>query len=310
MEEFEKKNVFERSKMNLDELTEYYKLLRKYEYETGVPIDKGLMVRKAIHPVLLNAIKLSRKIEGKNLTILVDESTPTDRPVIYASNHIGRFDVEMCFEALKNHAYLFLGDPRDIYQSYVGLILYLNGMIALETDDKPDRFIAKERAIELLNKNGSILIYPEGAWNLTAEKIIVPIYSGTVEMAIKSNAIIVPMAIEQYGQDYVVNIGKNIDLSGKDLKDKSILSEDLRNTLATLRWQIWETTDTVKRSDIPDDYFSTYVKNIMDESEFIYTADDAFNSYYRPKDQTSPEEAFAFMKKLVPSKNNAFLLKK
>lgn len=310
MEKFEYKNVIERSNMELDDLIEYYRLLRKYEYDTGVPVTKGMKARKLIHPLLLEGIKLSRKIEGKNLTILNDKSTETDKPIIYVSNHIGRFDVEMCFEALKKHAYLFIGDPCDLYQSLSGLLLYLNGMIVLETSDKEDRHIAKERAVELLQNLGSILIYPEGAWNLTQEKIIMYLYTGAVEMAIRAGAIIIPMAIEQYGQDYVVNIGENIDLTNANLDDKRLYTDQLRDIMATLRWDIWENQQITNRSEISDNYIEEYVKSIMSESEFVYTTDDAYRTYYKPKDITTKEEAFSFMKTLKPSKNNAFLLKK
>ena len=62
------------------------------------------------------------------------------------------------FEAIKDPAYLFLGDPKGLYKDASGVLLYLNGVISMETNDKTDRKIGKERAIELLNKKGSFLL--------------------------------------------------------------------------------------------------------------------------------------------------------
>ena len=65
---------------------------------------------------------------------------------IYASTHVVGHDVESCFEAIGKHAFLFLGDPREIYCNFDGLVLFLNGMICLETRSETDRKIATENA--------------------------------------------------------------------------------------------------------------------------------------------------------------------
>lgn len=81
-----------------------------------------------------------------------------------------------------------MGDAREIYRTADGIMLWLNGVIFFDTEDKQDRYIAKERSISLLKSGGSLLIYPEGAWNITENEIVMPLYAGTAEMAIKSGA--------------------------------------------------------------------------------------------------------------------------
>lgn len=309
MDEFEYKNILQIKNMSLEEVVEYYKLLRQFEFEKGIPIDKGVGFREFLHPFCLDTVKIDGLLKRRKIIVLNDESTVTDKPVLYVSNHIGRFDVEACFEAIKKHAYLFIGDPEDLYKSLAGLLLYANGMIILETDDKIDRFIAQERAIELLKYGKSLLLYPEGAWNLSINQIIMPLYAGAINIALRSGVEIVPMAIEQKGTNFFVNIGKNIDLSNVSMKDKYKYVQELRDILASLRWKIWENFECEKRDNVLITY-EEYVNSIMSESEFIYTADDAFKSYYKPKGTSSPEEVFSYMKKLQPNKANAFLLKK
>lgn len=307
MNEFEYKSLREVKEMSLEDVIEYYKLLRQYEFEQGIPVDKGMKFRELIHPLCLGSVQLDAVAKKRKIHIINDQSHVTDKPVIYVSNHIGRFDVEACFQSIKKHAYLFLGDPEDLYKSFAGLLLYANGMIVLETDDKIDRFIAKERAIELLKAGKSILLYPEGAWNLSMNQIIMPLYAGAVEIALKTGVEIVPMAIEQKGSEFYVNIGKNLDLSSVKLEGKFEYTDQLRNILANLRWKLWENFEVEKRENVIQTY-EEYVSSIMSESEFIYTAEDAFNSYF--SSYASPDEVFSFMKKLQPNKNNAFLLKK
>lgn len=86
--------------------------------------------------------------------------------------------------------------------------MWLNGVLYLDTAYKEDRMIAKEMGIRLLNQGGSLGIFPEGAWNVTENEVVMKLYSGTAEMAIRTGADIVPIAIEQRGRTFCVNIGK------------------------------------------------------------------------------------------------------
>lgn len=84
------------------------------------------------------------------------------------------------------------------------------------------------------------MIYPEDAWNIIENQVVMPLYSGAAEMAIRSGAEIVPIAMEQYDKTYYVNIGKNINLTGYALSQKRQATEELRDVLCTLKWEIWK----------------------------------------------------------------------
>ena len=90
-------------------------------------------------------------------------------------------------------------------------MLGLNGVICLETRDEEDRHIAKETAVQLLLHGGNLLIYPEGAWNISENLPVAGLFSGTAEMAIRTGAEIVPVAVESYGKHMYAAVGKNID---------------------------------------------------------------------------------------------------
>lgn len=138
-------------KYSVEKVSEYYMELRKFNYENNVPIN-NIEIRKKIHSLLLLIVKLDRILSHEKLYVINDERKSTQSPVIFACTHIGGNDVQRTFEAIKEHSYLFLGDPKGLYKDAAGLLLYLNGMIALETNNKLDRKISKERAIELLSK--------------------------------------------------------------------------------------------------------------------------------------------------------------
>lgn len=301
----DKKNFFQRMKMPLSELEEYYRARRASSYENKEPI-KGIGWRKMLHFLLVAGVRINRIISGEKLCIINDWHIDTGKPIIYACTHIGWKDAERAFEAIKAHAYLFWGDPRELYRRMEGFLLYLNGAICCDTGDKNDRHIGKETCIRLLKQGGSLLIYPEGAWNIIENQVVMPLYSGAVEMAIRTGAEIVPIAIEQYDKHYYVNIGENINLKGTTLSQKLEATDRLRDILCTLKWEIWEKRGLALRKNIPNGYINEFLAKFEAQMDDVYTLEDVHNTRYHSK-MASPEEAFAFMRHLNPCRENAFL---
>lgn len=271
---FKRKNIIYRTIMPLDQLIEYYRNERKYIYENNIPI-KGIKWRKRIHKIMFAIIKMKRVLLHQKLTILHDEREDTDKTIIYACTHIGRYDIEMALESIQDTCFLFLGSPGKLYRSLDGVLVYLFGFIGCDTTEKEDRHIAKELAIRTLKQGGNILIFPEGAWNITENQVVMKLYTGTIEMAIRSGADIVPIAIEQYEKSFYINIGKNISLDEtSDLNKKRKLSDDLRDTLCTLKWEIWEQFPITKRSSLPENMGQIFVEKIMSETANDYTIEE------------------------------------
>lgn len=157
-----------------------------------------------------------------------------------------------------------------------------------------------------------MLIYPEGAWNLSENLLVNPIYMGTASMALKTGAEIVPMATEQCGNDFYVNIGENID--SREWKADQIpqLTEYIRDQMATLMWEILEQIGVQAYSTITDELRDKWIESIFSRADYdySYTPQDVYETQYRTKEQIEQEEAFAFVHKLIPSKENAFLFRK
>lgn len=280
---FKRKNIIYRTIMPLDQLIEYYRNERKYIYENNIPV-KGIKWRKRIHKIMFAIIKMKRVLLHQKLTILHDEREDTDKPIIYACTHIGRYDIEMALESIQDTCFLFLGSPGKLYRSLDGVLVYLFGFIGCDTTEKEDRHIAKELAIRTLKQGGNILIFPEGAWNITENQVVMKLYTGTIEMAIRSGADIVPIAIEQYEKSFYINIGKNISLDkATNLNEKRRLCDDLRDILCTLKWEIWEQFPIVQRSSLPENMGQIFVEKIMSETANDYTVEEIERDRFHEK---------------------------
>lgn len=321
MSNFEYKNLLQRRKMQLAEIKKYYLDKRAYEFAHNIPLN-GFTERKLIHLLPLFAIKISRIMDGYKLHILDDKSEKTKNPIIFASSHCHPEDPAIAFEVIKKHAYLFLGDPEDVYQKIEGLLLDLNGVIYLETrvkeeyiqellnlglitieeiDEikkliKQDRKIAYARAIEVLKNKTNLLIFPEGAVNLTPNLPVMGLYPGTVKMALETGAEIIPIALERYGKHIYANVGENIKVTDRGEISIQYYNEKLRDAIATLKWQIWEYQGITSRELLPTE--EEFISGIMDTSDFIYSIEDIYATMYKDKNITTPEEVFKLQKRI------------
>lgn len=299
-------SIIKRMTMPLDQLELYHRELRKYEQYFPI---KGIKVRRALHKLVLLCIRCECLFAGMKVKVIGDQRISTDKPIIYACTHIGRYDVESNFVSLKDHFYIFYGDPGEVYRSFDGILLNLNGVIYADTDSKEDRLIGKESCVKLLKQGGDLLIYSEGAWNITSNQIVMKLFTGAVEMAIRGEAQIVPIAMENQGNTYYVNIGKNIDYAYEDLERKRELSDQLRDIMCTLKWEIWEKEGIQKRASIPTEYEKIFIDDIMSQTVSGYTVEEIERTRYRDKCNAPSEEVFGFKENLNPSKANVFLLR-
>lgn len=304
-----RKNLIQRLSMPLPELEIYYRERRKEHFENNEPFG-GVKLRKVLHPVLVAGMKLLHLMGRQKLTILGDRRVKSNRPIIYAATHIGWDDIEMVLSTIGDHAYLFWADPRESYRTMDGFLLDLNGVIICDTDNKTDRFIGKETCVKWLSRGGNLLIFPEGAWNVTESLPVMPLYTGTAEIAIRSGADIVPLAIERYGDNYTINIGQNILTSGLELTQKQQLTDALRDAIATLEWEIWETQPQTKRDEVPLDYRLQKLQELQEQTHDVYTMEDIEITRFHTKAEIAQKEVEAQLDKLIPCKENAFLFRK
>lgn len=273
----------------------------------------------------MSLIRLNRKyIAKQTLTILDDKRVKNDKPVIYAITHMGMYDYQIVCEAIKDHQYPFAGDPETMYRSGDGLLLSLNGLIYCDTNSKEDRHIALETSKELLRRNENLLIYPEGVWNLSSNLLSLPLFPGIINISLETGCDIVPVAVEQYGKDFYVNIGKNIKLDNTCINEENKKDyienekEKLRDTLASLKWEIYESRSIEERKNLGsyDEELQKFVDTRLNEwvnpktKKPYYNRDLIKERTFREKNVSIPEEVYSYIKKLNISKNNAFIFRK
>lgn len=314
METFEFKTKAELKKMTLEEVEKYYRTLRKFQYEQNKPIE-GIEERKENYPKIKFLMKMDKISNLRTVKIIGDKRINTSKPKIYACTHIGRFDIESTIEAINEQAWFLMGDPGETYLNFDGVILDKNGVVYFDTDDELDRHIALETCVKILQQGGNIFMFPEGAWNLDSIYPVQKLFTGAVEMSIRTNADIIPIGIEQYRgkklKHYYMNIGKNLNFPNASLEEKEEISEVLRWKLADLKWEIWEKYGFTQRSSLPKDWNEAkekFIESIMCDTENGYTIEEIERTRYHEKNKPqSPKEVFSYFDNIEIDQNNAFL---
>lgn len=284
----------------------YYKTRTKEE--KGILGRLSLNTRKRLHPLILAIYKIKNRLGGFSFELINERSVITNQPIIFAVTHVGKFDIEVVSEAVREHYYLLSGDFEHLQGTIDAPFLNVNGVIYFNERVKADRRSSSERMISLLQQGGNLMYFPEGTWNLSPNLPVLPCYWGIIDVARSGGATIIPVAAEQYGKHFIINIGANFDVTHYG-NDKKQAIEDLRDSLATLKWEIWETRPFVHRADVKPEDWKKYKKARL--KEWPGFSEDYINGLiFQPKGVTAAKEVFSHLEHLIPSRENAFLLSK
>ena len=312
----EQKKIYEEGITEIEKLEREKEFLKLY-YELREKEDKKfwskltLEQRQRLHWLILAVYKLKNRLGGFSCNLIKDERIKTERPIIFAVTHVGKFDIEVVSEAIKDHYYLLSGDYEHLQEIVDAPFLGLNGVFYFNEKVKEDRVSVTNRMIDHLISGGNLMYFPEGTWNLTPNLPVLPCYWGIIDVARKSNAIIIPVGADQVEKLFTVNIGKNFDVNlyENTIDGKKQAIDDLRDTLATLKWEIWESYGLTARKDLNTNEWQDYVAKRFEEWPY-FNEKYIEGLIYKPKNVESREEFYRPVKKLVPNKNNAFLFNK
>ena len=141
--------------------------------------------------------KISRVILGPifkwyyNPTIINKEYIPKDGSIVIAGNHKHLFDQCLTIIATKRPIH-YMAKKEYFDNKKVAWFFKGTGCISVDRKNKDPK--AKQAALDVLNDNGAIGIFPEGTRNRT-EELLLPFKFGAVSLAEKTDSYIVPFAI-------------------------------------------------------------------------------------------------------------------
>lgn len=260
----------EEETLGLKEKLVYLKKVREYCLQRKLSnTTKGVTVigPKLKRPTGAICRVVCKALAGGNVEVITDglENIP-DGAVIFASTHQGILDNFVWIPDCPKHSLLFHGIVPDkfslLVQMNTGLI-----MVSKEKADSENRKGAKLDAISVLLKGHSIYICPEAVWNLSPNRLHLPLNYGFIDIAQKADVPIVPMVIE-YTYDTTsekekitrvhIRYGELITVAGSDSYADKL--EEYKEKVSTMRWELIEEKGLFLRRDISNYDYINFVK--------------------------------------------------
>lgn len=263
--------------------------------------DSGFAVkaRDLLYPLLmfLTGTKVRCKVEAVN--------TYTElpgKPIIFAANHSAFQDTPIMLRVTKRRSYALLGTQN---LALIDRVFFaLNGTIWVDRRDKADMAATKDGIVAYLRKGQSVLWFPEGTWNLTANQLMMPMKWGIIEVARSAGAQIIPAALDYDREANTCRIKFGAPMAGDALENKAVAIRDLRDTMATLRWDLMGSQPVLHRADITPEQLQKEMYRVIDEYQQL-------NWEYESSCIYHPHSKMEIVPSgLIPRWENAFLFRK
>lgn len=132
-------------------------------------------------------------LSGAKITVIGKENIPSERSVLFVANHRSYFDILLTYVQMERPCGFI---AKKEMERFPLLNNWMRNIHCLFLDRKSIKQGLQTilTGIEKLNNGISIFVFPEGTRNKTAD-IVLPFHKGSFKLAEKSNAPIIPIAI-------------------------------------------------------------------------------------------------------------------
>ena len=268
----------------------------------GKPITDSkfaIWLRDRLYPLLI-------ALTGTKVRCKVEVVTPcaplTGKPIIFAANHSAFQDTPIMLRVTGRRSYIFSGKQNLAFIDWVFFVL--NGTIWVDRKSKEDMAASKDAVLEYLAKRQSILWFPEGTWNLTPSQLMMPLKWGIIDIARQAGAQIIPAALDYDWEANLCRVKFGDPMADSALENKAEAIRTLRDTMATLRWELMCMQNVLHRGDITPEQLQEEMYQVIDAYpplNWEYERSCIYNPY--PPVEIVPPC-------LIPRLENAFLFRK
>lgn len=268
----------------------------------------GIVLRRFIYPLV-------RKLSGP-LTdvrgILVQRTHLPKGPKIFAVTHTySREDVAWAVAFAGEQSFLITNARQELLYTSDGYALWASGIILVDRHDKKNRHASIEKARRVLELGGNIMIFPEGVWNMSPNLLVRKLFSGVYRIARLTGVPVIPIGTMVYDDICYVSRGAALHLNHFEQQEALCL---LRDTLATLKWEIMEkyghtTREAILCGQFPNQYWDEHLKNYI-AKQTIYENEEEAHAHFVDKADMDYEEVSGHLARIQPNIHTAFLFSK
>lgn len=270
--------------------------------------ERTIHIRKKLNKVLklVGPLFLERRqvFESKNALLGIEKlDAPVDlpqEPVIWCVNHSFKDDVLATVLACR-HSYILFGSLPAYFNTFDGVTAFINGVVMCNRKVAASRHAAMENAKRVISAGGDLLIFPEGVWNKTPDKLLLDFWPGIYGIAKETGCKIVPVVhyLADPHKKYQGNVihtvvAEPISIEGLSEKEGMQL---LRDTMATWYYLMMERYGQSTRQELleghgsADTAWDSYIAMHTGIVQY-YDREIELKADFRPKSITRPEEVW------------------
>lgn len=268
----------------------------------------SIFVRRCLHPLLVLLLPLfleyKQVFESKNALLGIDvPDTPMElskETLIWCPNHRFKDDVAASLRSTR-HAYILFGSLPMFFNTFDGIGAYINGVVMCNRKVKASKIASIEAAKRVLSMGMDMLVFPEGVWNKTPDKLFLDFWPGAYRLAIESGSKIVPVIhyLADPHQKYEGNVIHTVvadPISMEGLTEEEGLAL-LRNSMATWYYLLMKKYGQSSRQellaeyDTADEAWDAYIQ-MHTGCVSYYDKEIEQSADYRPKRIVRPEDVW------------------
>lgn len=182
-----------------------------------------------------------------NPQVINKEAIPKDGAILVVGNH--KHIMDQCSIIISTKRVINYMAKKEYFDGKMAWFFKIGGCISVDREAHDG--VAKEEAMEVLRNKGAIGLFPEGTRNKTYDKLLLDFKFGTVSMADKTDATIVPYAVtgdyKFRSKNLMIRFGKPFKVTDGDLEKankklyneiESLMLENLKATGRTLEEEL------------------------------------------------------------------------
>lgn len=175
---------------------------------------KGEIGYSLLTPIMRVLFKLYYNPKIINKEVILKEG-----PILIVGNHKHIYD--QCLTIMATKRVIHYMAKKEYFDGKMAWFFKLVGCIPVDRSIKDHN--ATDKALKVLNSGGAIGLFPEGTRNKTKDVFLLPFKFGTVSMAKKTNATIIPFGLtgdyKFRSKNLTIRYGTPFKVGGMDLED-------------------------------------------------------------------------------------------
>ena len=235
-------------------------------------------------------LKLGENVELDTNLLAKDEGIKLnkDETVIWVANHGFKDDALATVLSANKNAYILFGSLPQFYNTIDGIISWLNGVILVNRKIDSSKKSSIKKCVKVLQMKKDIIIYPEGVWNKSPNKLVLHLWPGIYKIAKEANVKVVPVVhykrkLHKEDKNDIIHtvIDEPIDLT--KFSEEEALTY-LRDKMAYWTYLMMQKYGKSTREELLKDYYYSTEEWEEQLKERVNTAD-----YYDPEIETTAD---------------------